>query len=225
MDQPDNSPKKSEIAKEKLRDDKGHFIHSSPSTQSTPTEKPTPEYPTIPGVAVHKTNDDNTLVDVHLNNPLHRITEILEDIKKQKAFSFTLKGSLGIMGVVLAFSVFGFFGTAHILCDKGIQTKSGTIKVIHPDLSEDQVPGLYGEISSAVKYYSNLVTGTQTDVKRDTVRYILYTADHEAIHLVPSSGITLQPVQNSSFFATGNYDSCSEEMRIEKAKNIEPIGT
>jgi hypothetical protein len=208
---------KSDIAKEKLRDDKGHFIH--PSSPPNPSN---PSHPLqTPGFAVHKTSDDNTLVDVHVNNPLHKITEILEEIKKQKAFSFTLKGSLGIMGVVLAFSVFGFFGTAHILCDKGIQTKSGIIKILHPDLSEDESPGLYGKVTSALKYYSNITSGTPTNVKKDTARYILYTADHQAIHIIPSSGITLQTLQNTSIFATGTYDSCSEELKIQKPNNIE----
>jgi len=36
--------------------------------------------------------------------------ELLQDIKKQKAFSFTLKGSLGIAGVALALGMFGIFG-------------------------------------------------------------------------------------------------------------------
>src|SRR3989338_7295204 len=41
--------------------------------------------------SVSKTKDDSTLLEIHIGNPLRKITQLLEEIKKQKAFSFTLK--------------------------------------------------------------------------------------------------------------------------------------
>jgi len=45
----------------------------------------------------YKGEDD--ILDIHIGNPFRRIIALLEDLKKQKAFSFTLKGSLGIAGL------------------------------------------------------------------------------------------------------------------------------
>src|SRR3990167_9464453 len=86
--------------------------------------------------SVSKTKDDSTLLEIHIGNPLRKITQLLEEIKKQKVFSFTLKGSLGIMGVALALSVFGIFGGSKMLCDKGIQTQVGMIKELESSSSE-----------------------------------------------------------------------------------------
>ena len=89
-------------------DSHGHFIHKfptppKPGSQPSLTEKLFPTHVSVD----HKVTQD-ALLDVHIGNPLRRITQLLEEIKRQKAFSFTLKGSLGIMGVALALSVFGF---------------------------------------------------------------------------------------------------------------------
>src|SRR5215204_929059 len=72
---------------------------------------------------VHYNKNDDDVLDVHIGNPLHKIVKLLEDIKKQKAFSFTLKGSLGIAGVVMAFSFLGVLGAGNVLCSKGVQSE------------------------------------------------------------------------------------------------------
>lgn len=56
---------------------------------------------------------------------------MLEDIKNQKAFTFTLKGSLEIMGVALVIGSFGIFGGTRAFCEKGVQTKQGVIKSLN----------------------------------------------------------------------------------------------
>jgi len=94
-----------EVAKSEARDDKGHFIHvEKPSPEQPqnpqPPQEPQHQNPVSKFLSDHtrydKSQDD--LLDVHVANPLRRIAQLLEDIKRQKAFSFTLKGSLGLAG-------------------------------------------------------------------------------------------------------------------------------
>ena len=82
-----------------MRDAKGHFAKSSPTAKF------------LNGLVSSSSNvsNDQTLVDIHVNNPLHKIVELLQDIKTQKAFSFTLKGSVGLAGIAVAFAVVGIF--------------------------------------------------------------------------------------------------------------------
>src|SRR5256885_10402131 len=117
---------KSDIAQRKERDEHGHFLHVDPSQSSSNSQHPTIE--NLPGISIEKTKDDNTLVDVHVNNPLKRIETSLKEIKKQKAFSFDIRGSLGLAGIAIALTTFGIFGGSHALCGKGIQSHLGTIK-------------------------------------------------------------------------------------------------
>src|SRR6185437_3893622 len=109
MDEMTTHDKKSVIAEHKPRDDEGHFIHSSEATPLS-TAKNIIEDVIPTKVTTAKTTDDSTLIDVHVGNPLRKITTLLEEIKKQKAFSFDIKGSLGIAGVVIVVAGLGVFG-------------------------------------------------------------------------------------------------------------------
>jgi hypothetical protein len=116
---------------------------------------------------VHPSKDKDELLDIHVGNPLRRITELLEDIKKQKAFSFTLRGSLGIMGVALAFSTFGIFGGSKLLCDKGTQSYIGTVKQL--TYTEE---GDYPFLTKLSDAYSILIGGRPSE--KPTTRLILH---------------------------------------------------
>lgn len=165
------------------------------------------------GISVKHTHDDNALVDVRLNNPLKRITQLLEDIKKQKAFSFTLKGSLGIMGVALAFSMLGILGGSKMLCDKGIQSQVGTVKALSIEAEE---PSLWRNIKERIDYalFRKLPPEPQH-------RIILIQNDRDTIQLLGGVN-TLAEQDGNDVVATGNYDSCSRALKLISPNAIEP---
>lgn len=51
-----------------------------------------------------------------------------------------MKGSLGIAGVALALGVFGILGAGNLLCEKGIQTQIGVIKVLNVQEKDTGIP-------------------------------------------------------------------------------------
>ena len=166
---------------------------------------------------VSETSDDDTLINVHIGNPLRRITELLEEIKKQKAFSFTLKGSIGIMGVALALSFLGFFGTTHALCDKGVQTHKGVVKVLKvTDAEPDHV---VAKIQRIIKYFSTFLSPDDNTSPR--YRYILELSDNTTIHLNRGRDASFTPFKDKAVYATGNYDSCSKQLTIQTPEAIE----
>src|SRR3989344_7500955 len=144
------SEAKSKVAQEKPRDEEGHFIENikkSAKETLSHLEK---------NVDYNKKQDD--LLNVHVGNPLKRVTDLLEDIKRQKAFAFTLKGSLGLAGVAIALSVFGIFGGSKMLCDKGTQTEVGIIRILNVQEAEDSNVPILGFIIDSIKE----TLGTQT---------------------------------------------------------------
>lgn len=218
MDKSDSSNLKSEIASEKPRDEQGHFIHRFP----------TPPAPTAPNTSLtsrlfpthlqfdKKVNDD-TLLDIHLGNPLRRITKLLEEIKRQKAFSFTLKGSLGVAGVVLALSTLGLFGGSRMLCSKGEQTISGTLKVLKVKDTPPAVP-ILGQVINSFNYVIY-----HKDWPALTKRYILVDMkDLSTVSLVAAQ-TQLSPLLNQLVYATGEYDSCSRILKMSKPDSIEVL--
>nr|MBI5456004.1 hypothetical protein [Candidatus Levybacteria bacterium] len=206
----DKSELKSVVAEHKPRDEEGHFIHvdkpKAPQKSQDPISKFLGEH-----TSYSKNQDD--LLDVHIGNPLRKIVVLLEDIKKQKAFSFTLKGSLGIAGVALALGVFGVFGGGQILCERGVQSQIGTIKTLN--VLETDSSGIL-ILSQFLDYFAPKQTHNKVVlVKNDN---LVISLSGKALINNPSSLITTggYPV-----IATGNYNSCSQTLTVNDAKGIE----
>lgn len=168
---------------------------------------------------ISEANDEDTLINVHIGNPLRKITELLEEIKKQKAFSFTLKGSIGIMGVALALSLLGFFGTTYALCDKGVQTYIGRVVVLK--VTDTEPDHMVAKIQRAITYFSTFFSRKENTSPR--YRYILNLSDNTTIHLNRGRDASFTPFKDKTVYATGNYNSCSRELTIQTPEAIEEL--
>jgi len=189
--------KSGDVKPEKEKDEKPH-----PSESDTPVSKLLEEN-------VHYSKNKDDLLDVHVGNPLRKITLLLEEIKKQKAFSFTLKGSLGIAGVALALGVFGVFGGGKMLCDKGVQSEIGVVKTLNIiDYERSTIP-----VISIFLNYFNQPTEHQ--------RLVLIKPDETVVRLAYSKGIDFKQYENFNVIATGGYDSCSKTLTITDPAGIE----
>lgn len=196
---------RSEVSESKPRDEKGHFIKVPDyKTAKNPVEK---------FLLSHTGNykDQEDLLDIRIGNPLGKIIDLLEQIKKQKAFSFTLKGSLGIAGVVLVISVFGIFGGGRLICDKGVQSEVGVIKILNArEIYSKQIPLL--------TYVLDLLAPSQKLIKNRT---ILLGNDEKTIYLPYSEEVDLKQYANSRVIATGNFNSCSRTLIIDDSSAVE----
>lgn len=201
---------KSVVAEHKPRDEEGHFVHvESPNSQAK-SQDPISKFL---GQHTNYSKNQDDLLDIHVGNPLQKIVTLLEEIKKQKAFSFTLKGSLGIAGVALALGVFGVFGGGKILCDRGTQSYIGTIKTLNiMETQSSKIPVL----SQFLDYFNP---------KQSHSRVVLIKNDETVISLTgkalinnPSSLIT---TGSYPVIATGNYNSCSQTLTITDANGLQ----
>lgn len=162
--------------------------------------------------------EDETLLDVRVHNPLKRITELLEEIKKQKAFSFTLKGSLGIMGVALGLSFIGFLGTNYALCDKGTQTQIGSMRALSAqDYDEDSI---FNRLKNISNYFTSIVTGRKIE-ERNEKRTILITYDYKTIHLKRGRDVSLSQYRGQDVIVTGPFNSCNQTLKVQNQTEIE----
>lgn len=196
---------KSEVTSSRPRDEKGQFIN--------PPDIKTAKNPLEKFLLSHTGNykDQDDILDIRIGNPLGRIVRLLEDIKNQKAFSFTLKGSLGIAGVVLVISVFGIFGGGQIICDKGNQSVIGTVKVLN-------AREIYSRPVPFLSYILELMTPSQKYIKN---RMVLVKSDSKTIYLPYSEEVNVMQFANSSVIATGNYNSCTQTLRVNDSSSIE----
>lgn len=151
--------------------------------------------------------DDETLVDIHVNNPLHKIVELLKDIKKQKAFSFTLKGSVGIVGVAVVLVGGGILGGSRIVCNKGTQARIGEVHVLaysQPAVSSqpirDKIKALFGKAATATPVEAKWV--------------ILVDSGNNAIRLLAKSQTYLEAFAGHTVTAVGDLNSCNQELTV-----------
>ncbi len=208
-----------DYAENRPRDEHGHFVPIE-HTQNPQSVAQNPSHPVMDrlfphGVGVdHKvTNDD--LLDVHVGNPLRKITAILEEIKKQKAFSFTLKGSLGLAGIVLVLGTFGFFGGSHMLCSKGIRSEVGTVRILNAVDAEKRIP-----VISLVKDVFTLMQGKQI-ISNDTRRTVLIRQDGTIFHIPDTKAFLPPQFDEKSVIVTGELDSCSNTLTVEDSRSIQ----
>ncbi len=153
--------------------------------------------------SVKKSKKDD-LIDIHIGNPLRRITELLEDIKKQKAFSFDIKGSLGVAGIALTLGAFGIFGGTKALCSKGVMTKLGRIQRL--TYMEEQNVSILNKIPVLNMIFPKPMTN----------RAILVGQDNKIIHLAfENKMVPPNEAPEIEYYATGNFDSCSETLTVD----------
>lgn len=200
--------KKSNIAEEKPRDSEGHFIHQNPPAPGT-QEHHNNKIIELLQENVHYSKKQDDLLNIHVGNPLRRITVLLEQIKKQKAFSFSIKGSLGLMGVVLVAGTFGVLGVGNVLCDKGVQTRRGVLEAL-----------VYKENTSTsifdfVPILNSFISHPQQP------RKILNEANGDILHVVTKNGVNLSMFLNQTVTLSGNYDSCSETITVNDASGVQ----
>ncbi|HVZ12076.1 MAG TPA: hypothetical protein VG965_03520 [Patescibacteria group bacterium] len=161
---------------------------------------------------IHYNNADDDLVDIHVGNPLHKIVLLLEEIKKQKAFSFTLKGSLGIAGVALAIGLFGVLGGGQILCEKGTQTLTGKIQVLnYMDYEKSDIPFI-GD-------YIDLVTKPAMHN-----RAVLIRDDETTVRIPYDRHLPdLRQYVYLKTLVTGAYNSCDQTITLSDPASIEVL--
>ena len=199
---------KSEIAKNKSRDESGHFVHNQPSSTGKPQTPANQVGQFFSGHTSYSKNQDD-LLNVHVGNPLHKITQLLEDLKKQKAFSFTLKGSLGIMGVFLTLSIFGVLGGGKLLCDKGIQTQIGTLKSLQ--FVETDAPSTNPILSYILAQFT----------PKTLHQRVVLINGQSVIHLLHTKTVDLSRFENNQVITTGKYDACSQTLSLTDPAAIE----
>lgn len=166
-------------------------------------------------VSVEHTADDDTLIDVKLNNPLRRIAELLEEIKKQKAFSFTLKGSLGVAGIAMVITTFGIFGGTKAFCSKGTQTHTGTLR----QLEVKESPERSVVVERALIVWDAL-TGNDFQ-RRNRKRVILMKDDGSIIAVSERIADLSLPGFKFPVIVTGDFDSCSQTLTLKNSNGVE----
>jgi hypothetical protein len=162
-------------------------------------------------IQIAETNDEDTLVDIHVNNPLKRIMKLLEEIKRQKAFSFTLQGSLGIAGIALIVTSFGIFGGTKAFCAKGVQTHIGSFRVLKITEKDTSTLPLIEKLQDVI-----------WKIERPSVnRMVMIKSDNSILHITKLNKSDAKQLLGKEILVTGDYDNCTQTVTLTDANSVE----
>lgn len=166
---------------------------------------------------VTEDSNDDTLVDVHVNNPLHRITKLLQDIKAHQSTTVSLRFTIPLIAlpiVLLAAFQLGRFQTS---CSPVFASQLGTVRILSLEMPKtDQswyaklvsfIPGNFG-IPKTIGF-------TRED------RSILLTPDGQTLTLLPGLGVKLFSFDQKNVIVSGEYSACNKALTVDSAANVQ----
>ncbi len=164
-------------------------------------------------VQTEKGTDDETLVDIKITNPLHRITQILQEIKDHQATTFSFRFTIPIIALPIFLLVAFQLGRSETRCTESFVTKVGTLKTIEVVVPESR--SWMKDILSAVPF---LPISSDTTVK--VRRSLLLTPDNQTFTIEQKAGVMVVPFENQQVFLTGAYNPCSQVVSLDSQQNI-----
>ncbi len=164
-------------------------------------------------IQTEKGTDDETLVDIKITNPLHRITQILQEIKDHQATTFSFRFTIPIIALPIFLLVAFQLGRSETRCTESFVTKIGTLKTVEVVVPESR--SWFEELLSSVPFIP-----TPTDTLMKVRRSLLLTPDNQTFTIKQKAGIMVVPFENQQVFVTGAYNSCSQVISLDSQQNI-----
>lgn len=212
------------VALKLKRDAHGHFIPRSRAVQKVTETLKTAEKDLISqlvNIEQNKTTDDTTLVDVKITNPLRRITQILENIKKHQSTQVDLKFTIPLIAlpiVILGAFTLGRFTTNP--CESGITTMNGVIYQLQSK-EVAQFPGFVERLTGFVTFFNPFAPKKVETVGQ---RIVLVTDEGKTVQLISNASTTRDVVTSYTgrrVFVTGDSNHCTQTLSLKNSQDIE----
>lgn len=200
----------SNFAKDRQRDEKGHFIKVT-------TKVETPLDAFDPGLDAGPGSSEDNIVDFKVKNPLGRITRILEDIKKRQMTSFAIKFSVPLVALPVFLLIVFQLGRAQTTCAEQYATKLGTFEVISVHVPEKQ-----GFLRYIFSFLPNIPNLTPKDKLLPETRAILIRSNTDPLNVLYDTQIPIINFKGQSVIITGNYSACTNTITLDSSQNILP---
>lgn len=186
------------------QDEHGHFIHKDPGQKM--------------GGLLHtsETDDDSTLVDVRVANPLHRIAKLLQDIKSHQSTTVSMRFTIPLIALPIVLLVAFQLGRAQTSCSPLFSTQTGIVRLLSLEVPKENT-SWFGRVF-------NYLPGNSKPQKTVTFtrenRAVLMTSDGQTLTLLPAAGVKLAPFANQGVIVTGDYSACNRVITVDNAANI-----
>ena len=160
--------------------------------------------------------DDSTLIDIKVTNPLKRIYELLQDIKKHQSTTFSLRFTIPLIALPIFLLVAFQLGRGSYVCTQDFTSKKGVIKITKVDIPVEQ-NGLFTQLWRTLRAPA-ISSTTSSYITED--RLLLDTQLGDIIHILANKSIDMAYFQDQTVIVSGIYSSCTNVLTLNSQKNI-----
>lgn len=197
------------------RDEKGRFLPKYPQTISntSETEGSVKGVEKLLSIKEDK-QDDETLIDVKIANPLHRITEILQDIKNKQATTVSLRFTIPLIALPIAFLAVFQLGRIQNNCVITSVTEQGSLKTISVMVPKNKSSFLTPVFRMLPFYTEDFEELAQVQ------KTVLTTLKGETYTLSLHPSVTLPVYKGEGAYVTGEVNTCAKTLYLNSLGNI-----
>lgn len=191
------------------RDNKGHFAtNKAKSTGSA----------NILSHLIHtgEGHDDTTLIDVKVTNPLKRIVEAIQDLKKHQSTTFSLRFTIPLIALPIFLLVAFQLGRVQTACNQAITSKVGTVKNVTVQIPQENA----NWFSWIWTFFPSLPKLGTNEPLVSEERTVLINSQGETLMVLHHPALNLKPFENQTVLLTGKFSACSSVITLESEKNI-----
>lgn len=204
--------KRSENATKELRGGHGQFVSKD---QPKKSHKITGAGDLISKfIKTEKGKDEETLVDLKITNPLHRITQILQDIKNHQSTTFSFKFTIPLIALPVFLLIAFQLGRSQTACSEVFSSKIGTIKniqVLAPKEKNDTLANFFSFVPFVSRKTSNATLEE---------RALLINSQNELFTILRTKPIDLTVFENQNVIISGTISNCAHTISLDSPQNI-----
>lgn len=163
-----------------------------------------------------ESDDPNTLIDIKITNPLRKIYQLIQEIKKKQSTTFSLKFTIPLVALpIFLFAAFQL-GRDKGMCEQYFTSKIGMVKSI-----SIEIPTSEQKKRPLLDFFQNLFRinkpGSEYTIEK---RNLLIGTGGEITTILNPKKVPLDSFENKSVLVTGTYSSCTDIITIVSEKNI-----
>lgn len=160
--------------------------------------------------------DDSSIIDIKIANPLKKIYELLQDIKKHQSTTLSLRFTIPLIALPVFLLVAFQFGRESYICSQDFTTKKGVIKLTTVEKPVNQ-DGLLSRIVTSFDIF-NIKTPSTTYTYEELV--LLDDQVGTIVQVVPNKSLELGKFRDQTVLVSGIYSACTNILTLNSDKNI-----
>lgn len=168
----------------------------------------------LQSLGIEESSDEETILDIKVHNPLKKITQLLQDLKKHQTTTVSLRFTIPLIALPIVLFVAFQIGRAQTLCAQTFTTQAGTIQVL-----QVKVPRTAPTALSLVLSFFPSVPQPTADLV-DQERAILLLPTSEVVHIIHPRTVDVVPFVGQSVLLTGNYSACTRSITLDHQQNL-----